>query len=251
MYDQSMENIEDRHTRVDEAFHALRLAIEERRLLPGEALRLNALSQELNMSITPIREAIRLLESEGLVERFPHRGAIVSKVSEADVVELSLIRTIIEPLAVSLATIRASDAQLRGIRQAHERLATLIQDQDRPTETARLVSDWHLAIYQTAQSRYLTDFIELVWSAIRINSLWHQRRAEHSMREHEEILQAMERRRPDEAADAMRAHLMSGIKFHIAGREINGSGPGSDALSEYEQLVNQLTIPSTPAAHNS
>jgi len=241
-----VENSSDYGSRVDEAFHALRLAIEERRLLPGEALRLNALSKELNMSITPVREAIRLLESEGLVERFPHRGAIVSKVSDTDVVELSLIRTIVEPLAVSLATIRATDEELRGIREAHELLALRIQDGDRPTEMARLVSDWHLAIYETAHSRYLTDFIGLLWSAIRINSLWHPRRADHSIEEHDRILEAMERRRPHEAADAMRDHLISGVAFHLAGREVDGYGPGTDALKDYEELLSKIRTDPEP-----
>lgn len=229
-------------SRTDEAFYALRLAIDERRLLPGEALRLSALSKSLNMSTTPVREAIRLLESEGLVERFPNRGAIVSKVSEADVIELSLIRTIVEPLAVSLATIRATDEELRGIRQAHEQLALRIQSNEHPTETARLVADWHRAIYEAAHSRYLADFIGLVWSAIRINSLWHSRRARHSMDEHDKILEAIEGRKPNEAAEAMRAHIMSGVAFHLEALEVGGYGPGSDALAEYEQLVGQLNM---------
>lgn len=235
-------------SRVDVALAELRRAIEQRQLVPGEPLRLEALSQRLNMSVQPIREAIRLLEAEGLVERSNNRGSIVAKVPLADIIDLCAIRTIIEPLMVSMATQRASDEELAAIRRAHEELKDLVLRGDRTQDLIQMSIDWHLMIYAAARSRHLSDFVDQVWMAIRINSAWGSSLAADLIEEHEAIIQAMEDRDHVRSAEAMRRHVHDSVSGHIEGFT-GESDPGlSSAMAQYETLLMDLGVLTSHAA---
>lgn len=154
----------------------LRRAIEQRQLLPGEPLRLEPLSRRLKLSVQPIREAIRLLEVE---------GSAVAKVPLADIIDLCVMRTSIEPTVMSLATQRASDEELVAIRRAHTESKALDHDGNATEDLIQMPIDWHLIIYAAARSRQLSNFIDQVWTAIRINSAWEdhsQRNSSRSMK---------------------------------------------------------------------
>ena len=237
-------------SRVDEALRQLRLRIERRELMPGEALRLDALSQELNMSVQPVREALRILESEGLVERSINRGVVVAKVSLDEVIELACLRTVIEPMLASLATVRATADDLAKIREYHEKLRRMV-DQDTPTsEVVPHTIEWHRLVYAAARSRFLSDFITRVWTAIRINSAWRSSHAAETVQEHEQILKAMEERDPVEAARAMRIHVRDSVIGHLEGY-VGASNPMIDnALATYDALLGQID-PATPPSEMS
>lgn len=227
-------------SRVDEALQQLRNRIEQRQLLPGEALRLDALSQELQMSVQPIREALRLLESEGLVERSINRGVVVAKVSLEQIIELSCLRTIIEPMMVSLATVRASTEELAVIRASHQRLQAMVEQQKPWEEIIPLTIDWHLEVYAAANSRYLSDFVSRIWTAIRINSAWRNSHAVDTMIEHETVVTAMEARDPAAAALAMREHVRESVIGHLEGFSGAGNPLLGNAIATYDALLSQI-----------
>lgn len=227
-------------SRVDEALVQLRTRIEQRELMPGEALRLDALSQELQMSVQPIREALRLLESEGLVERSINRGVVVAKVSLEQIIELSCLRTIIEPIMVSLATVRASAEELAAIRATHEHIQELAKQEERWEEIIPLTIDWHLQVYAAAGSRYLSDFVTRIWTAIRINSAWRNSHAVDTMLEHEAIVAAMEARDPVAAAAAMREHVRESVIGHLEGFSGATNPLLANAIATYDALLGQI-----------
>lgn len=229
-------------SRVDEALAGLRTAIEQRRLMPGEPLRLDALSQELQMSVQPIREAIRLLEAEGVVERSNNRGAVVAKVSLDEIIDLCVIRTLVEPIMTSLATLRATEADLNEIRTAHEELRALVESGKPTSQIIQQTIDWHLLIYRAARSRYFSDFVERVWTAIRINSAWRNAHAADLITEHENIIGAMEARKAEEAAEAMRVHVRESVIGHIEGFSGQNDPTFGDALAHYEDLVSHVGL---------
>ena len=229
-------------SRVDEALAGLRAAIEQRRLMPGEPLRLDALSQELQMSVQPIREAIRLLEAEGVVERSNNRGAVVAKVSLDEIIDLCVIRTLIEPIMTSLATLRAAEADLVEIRAAHEELRALLESGQPTHQIIQQTIEWHLLIYRTARSRYFSDFVQRVWTAIRINSAWRNAHAAHLVEEHEAIIAAMEARDDAAAAEAMRAHVRESVVGHLEGFSGQNDPSFGDALARYEDLVSHVGL---------
>lgn len=228
-------------SRVDIAVAELRKAIAQRQLLPGEPLRLEALSQKLNMSVQPIREAIRLLEAEGLVERSNNRGSVVAKMSLAEVIDLSAVRTIIEPMLVAMATLRASDDELSAIRKAHENFRDLVVRGNATEDLIQLSIDWHQMIYGAAQSRHLREFVDQVWTAIRINSAWGSSLAAGLIDEHEEIISAMEARDHARAAGAMRRHVRDSVVGHIDGFTGENHQSLAAAMLSYENLLADFT----------
>jgi DNA-binding GntR family transcriptional regulator len=235
-------------SRVDEALARLRAAIEQRRLMPGEPLRLDALSQELQMSVQPIREAIRLLEAEGVVVRSNNRGAVVAKVSLDEIIDLCVIRTLIEPIMTSLATLRATPADLAEIRAAHEELCELVGAGTPTSQLIQLTIDWHLLVYRAARSRYFNDFVERVWTAIRINSAWRAAHLTNLLDEHEAILVAMEAGQAQAAAEAMRAHVRENVIGHLEGFVGRDDPSVGDAMAHYEHLISHVGLSSHSSA---
>ncbi len=197
-------------TKTEAAFHTLRTAIEDGRFKPGEPLPLPRLLEELDMSPTPIREALRLLQAQGLVEHEPHRGVVVATYSPEKAEEIYRLRVTLEPLATELAVARASPDRVARIRDLHEELAKAVRDEESRTDFAELNARWHRTIYEGSESRYLQDFIARLWTAIPVQAIWLTRRAESSCEQHEAITEAIERREAAEAAELMRRHVQYG-----------------------------------------
>lgn len=103
----------------EEATDRLRDLIVQGRLVPGERLNERLLSVQLGLSRTPLREAIKVLATEGLVELLPNRGAIVSHMDTARLSETLVVMGALEALAGELACINATDAQVNEIRALH------------------------------------------------------------------------------------------------------------------------------------
>ena len=104
----------------DVVFYTLRQAILKGELKPGERLMEMQLANQLGVSRTPIREAIRKLELEGLVLMIPRRGAVVAKITEKDLRDVLEVRTSLEKLAIELACQRMPDETIPDLRQALE-----------------------------------------------------------------------------------------------------------------------------------
>lgn len=196
-------------TKTEAAFRALRFAIEERHLAPGERLRVAGLVETLGMSPTPIREALRLLQAEGVVQHHPHRGMVVSEFSPDELTEIYRLRVVLEPLAAELAAARADDEQIAEARGLQDELRHAVDVGDY-SRMADLNARWHDVIHTAAGSRYLAEFIGRLWNAIPVPALWLMRRASNSLEEHEVVVEALERRNPAAAATAMRRHIESG-----------------------------------------
>jgi DNA-binding GntR family transcriptional regulator len=197
-------------TKTEAAFHTLRSAIEEGRFRPGERLTLTRLVQELAMSPTPIREAIRLLQAEGLLEHEPHHGVVVAEYSPEKAEEIYRLRGVLEPLATELAVERATPEQVAAIRRLHDALTEAVREGSMRTDVAELNADWHRELYAASGSRYLQDFIGRLWTAIPVRAIWLTRRAEQSIAQHETIMAAIERGDAAAAAECMREHIAFG-----------------------------------------
>src|SRR5437867_2450638 len=111
--------------RVEEAYRHLKTEIMSAELPPGATVNEQAVAEALGISRTPVREAIRKLEQEGLVRRYPNRGALVTQLSMKDVLEIWQIRELLEPAACRLAASHVDAAALadieeviRGLQQA-------------------------------------------------------------------------------------------------------------------------------------
>lgn len=214
-------------TKTDLAVEALRAAILRGEIKPGEHLTVARAAKFLGMSSSPIREAIRILQSEGLISHVPHHGVRVADFSLDDAQEVYLLRAHLEELATKLATPRltAEDLRVLDALQADMREAHIQSDNER---FARLNADWHLRIYRAAGSRYLLDFILRLWSRFPWDIFWVVAdRTAQSVTQHDELLSALRAGDPETAGRLMHEHILSGqrsILAYLESHSVTASG---------------------------
>ncbi|HET8601490.1 MAG TPA: GntR family transcriptional regulator [Segeticoccus sp.] len=193
-------------TKGEAAYAALREAILDGRLTPGSRLRLHQLADDLGMSLTPVREALGLLQTQGLVSHDPHRGARVASLSREGIEEIFQLRQVLEPLACEWAARRATDVQLADISQVMRSFDEAV-DEGRYDELPSLNATLHHQIYAAAGSQYLLEFIERLWDRIPYQAMSLVREHERSTAEHRAIVAALVQRKATEAGQQMKAHI--------------------------------------------
>ena len=192
-------------------FEALREAIITGALKPGERLMEVQLADELGVSRTPVREAIRKLEHEGFVVMIPRKGAYVADISLKDVAEIFDVRTALEALAAQLAAERATDEDLERVERILVEYGECVESGD----TARLIevdTRFHEAIYQMAGNSRLKQMLSLLSEQImryRTMTLSHRPRMRKALEEHRRIVEAIASRDAQRAARLAREHIES------------------------------------------
>ncbi len=196
-------------TLAERAFETLHEAVVTGVLSPGERLPIEELAESLGMSPMPIREALRLLDSVGLVENIPHRGARVTELSIDDLREVYEARLALEPLAVGRA---AENFSPQDEAQARERLQEHIKAYRR--RDLRLIwathTAFHFALYDAAHSRWMTRLIRPLWETserYRFAMLPVRANLDQRRFEHESILEACVSHEPEVAARELYNHL--------------------------------------------
>ena len=193
----------------------LRGAILEGRLQPGEWLRQERLSQEQGVSQTPVREALKELASEGLVEHVPYRGIRVVAFSVEDVEDLYACRAVLEGMAASYAAAAIREPDVKKLASLHERMVRCKV----PAELKKyreLNRQFHEVIYTASGRAYLARTLGQLWSAFP-TMLWSNvpqialesapGRDEPDAEEHAEIVAAFAAGDPDRAERAVRHHI--------------------------------------------
>lgn len=142
----------------DVVFHTLREAILKGELKPGERLMELQLASKLGVSRTPIREAIRMLELEGLAVTVPRKGAEVAKMTEKDMEDVLQIRRALDELAVSLACDNMTEEKLEQLYKAMIRFEESTQSGD-VKQTAQTDVEFHEIIYQAADNPKLVNML--------------------------------------------------------------------------------------------
>lgn len=143
----------------DVVFNTLREAILKGELKPGERLMELQLASKLGVSRTPIREAIRMLEQEGLAVTIPRRGAEVARMTEKDMEDVLQIRAALDELAVQLATEQITDEQFDALEQARQNFENSLKSDD-VKEIAQADVAFHDAIYNATGNAKLVSMHE-------------------------------------------------------------------------------------------
>jgi DNA-binding GntR family transcriptional regulator len=199
-------------TKTELALELLRERIRSGELVPGQRLALEELTQSLGMSATPIREALRLLQADHLVDYRPHHGVVVKELSPEATVEIYRIRSVLEPLAAELAVDSLPADRLAELEKLHEALRAAVSA-GRGKRIAEINADWHWALYESAHSTYLSDFIRRLWGGFPWRTMWAlPGRAEQSLREHEAMMAAIRAGDGAEASTRLRDHIVSGAE---------------------------------------
>jgi DNA-binding GntR family transcriptional regulator len=200
-----------------QATDRLRALIRSGRLPPGTRLLEVELSELLSISRHPIREALRNLEREGLVEITPNRGAVIAGWTRQDIVDLYDVRKALEPVAVRFAAERAPDACARDLTVLLADWETIIVSGDR-TRSADIDLDFHRAIWRHANNRHLANALEQIihpiQTIIALNEGYFGVRRE-NIAVHERIRDAVASGDRAAAQRAMEAHMRFSFKRAI------------------------------------
>jgi len=188
---------------------ALRDAIKRGILEPGERLMEVQLAEELGISRTPVREAIRKLEQEGYVIMMPRRGTYVSDVSVKDVKEIFEIRSALESLAISLATMRIEPEELEKLQTLLEEIGGHIENNDIEKIVATDV-EFHGLLYQVSRNERLVTIISNLKEQLarfRTLSMSYPGRLQETLAEHRAMVEAIAAGDVDLAREAAERHM--------------------------------------------
>ena len=196
----------------DQIFEQLERDILSGKYPRGELLTELRLSEELGVSRTPIREAIRRLEQENILEE-AGRGVTVVGISKQDMLDMYEIRIRIEGLAAEWAAARISDEELSQIRETLELQRYYTEKGGSHSDQIKnLDSQFHELVYRACGSRALTDTLiglHKKMTKFRMASVSKQSRALQSVEEHEAILAALSAHDAEAAGEAMTAHVVN------------------------------------------
>jgi len=185
----------------------IREAILSGELEPGARLLQDDLAERLQVSSTPVREALRQLESEGILQSTPNRGVRVAEVDFQAVREIYLIRADLEALATRMAVPRLTPDDLRQLRALEAQIEALIR-RNELKELRRLNYELHILIYQAAGLPELLKIIRSLWTKFPWDTLHVlPNRAFMSAGEHTRLIEALAAGDADRAAQLMREHI--------------------------------------------
>ena len=198
-------------TKSDYAYRQVRDRILSGELQPGAVLQQRDLASRIGISTTPLREALRRLKSEGLVELDAHRDARISPLRAEEARDLLELRKSLDPLAAALAAQRRTNADIQAIRAAHSGLDPL------PTHPAieQLVAhrNFHAAIYRASHNDMLIDALEGLWDKadryrrLALQTDRGQGARDQKAEEHQLMVDLIAAGDSEGAANVMRAHI--------------------------------------------
>ena len=193
----------------DVVFNTLRHAILKGELEPGERLMEIALAQKLGVSRTPIREAIRKLELEGLVVMVPRKGAEVADITEKDLRDVLEVRTALEELSIELAMKNMNDGDYKQLREANELFAKDSEGDDL-IKIAEADVAFHEIIYMATGNKRLIQMINnLREQMYRYRLEYIKDKSTHArlVEEHNKIIDAMKKNDITAAKAAIKLHV--------------------------------------------
>jgi len=193
----------------NEVVARLKQLIDDGVLIPGSRVPERRLCEQFGVSRTPMREALRALAAEGLLEIQPHRGATVRKFKPEDVDHMFQVLEVLEALAGELACDAMTDEELADTERLHERMMKAYRRRDRRTFFA-LNQQIHEQIVRSARNPALSRIYEgLSGQTRRIRYMANNTDAEWTVaaREHEKIMTALKARRAEAVQALLRAHL--------------------------------------------
>lgn len=193
----------------DVVFNTLREAILKGDFAPGERLMEKQLAERLGVSRTPIREAIRKLELEGLVVMVPRKGAEVASITGKDISDVLEVRATLEALAVRLACKKMSEHDLEELITVNDEFKKAAKELDVKTVIAKDV-EFHDIIFHSSDNERLIGIINNLREQIyryRVEYIYKKKSYADLVEEHDNIVEAIVGRNPKKAADTASQHI--------------------------------------------
>lgn len=196
----------------EEVAELLRQRIFNRELAPGSWIDELKLAEEYGISRTPLREALKVLATEGLVTMKVRRGAYVTEVSDSDLADVYHLLALLESDAAEVVATRATSPQLRELEELHHELEKAVNNRERFFE---INEAFHMRLLEIANNRWRDQMVadlRKVMKLNRHNSLLKSGRIEESLAEHRAIMAALGMRDAAAAAQRMREHFRNGLE---------------------------------------
>jgi DNA-binding GntR family transcriptional regulator len=175
-------------------------------LKAGDQIRQQRLANEFGVSSIPVREALRMIEADGLIEFIPRKGAVVRNITFREIMEIADIRLTIEPLMLSWSIPNLTE----GILEEAKSNIELYKEANDPWEQIKLNRDFHLLLYEKADSRRLYEIIDSLFNGILLFGVWKVVTLvdkDSAIEEHNKIIEACERMDVESANKVLREHL--------------------------------------------
>jgi DNA-binding GntR family transcriptional regulator len=198
-------------TKSEAAYHDLRERVIDGRLAPGTDLDQESLAREIGLSTTPVREALRRLEAEGLVIQRAHFAIHVPELSRREIRDIYAVRLMLEPEAVRLACELASDETPERVRAILEDSLAARPGSLSPLDRLHINRNFHRGIYAASNNDTLTAILDSLWDRCdryRLQLLKQDTTVESSVKEHQQMAEAFSAREGQRLADLIRSHLL-------------------------------------------
>lgn len=188
-------------------YRTLLEAIRAGGLKPGQRIREEEIALQLDVSRTPVREAVQILQARGLVQFAPGRGGlVVTELTKQQVMELYAMREVLEGAAARFAAQHAADDEIAALRAVHQEFKA----ETDPGRLAAINRRFHRVIYEAARNRYVMEALTNLEDALSLLAgTTYSVRGRHTagVREHRAILEAIAARNADAAEATSRAHI--------------------------------------------
>ena len=190
----------------------LRQRIFQRLLEPGSWIDELKIAEELGISRTPLREALKVLATEGLVTMKVRRGAYVTEVSEKDLRDVYHLLALMESDAARVVAQNATAQQMAQIQAQHLELENAVGDRDKFFEINQA---FHHLLLDMSDNKWRSQIVADLRKVMKLNrhhSLFKDGRIEQSLAEHRAIVEALLQKQPELAAERMSAHFSNGLE---------------------------------------
>ncbi|MEM1075759.1 MAG: GntR family transcriptional regulator [Pseudomonadota bacterium] len=197
------------------AYDKLLQAIRSGAFRPGDRLREEEVSESLSMSRTPVREAIRRLEADGIVEHRPRHGAVIRQLYHGEVVELYEMRTVLERTAAQLAAKHGTAAEFDALEDLNGRISA---ERATPAAAAAINQDFHRGVYLACRNRFLVEAARTLNNSLMLlgsTTFTDPERIDVVVSEHAALVDALRAGDANAAATAAETHLNTSLRVRL------------------------------------
>jgi DNA-binding GntR family transcriptional regulator len=189
----------------NQVYTVLKQMIADYRFQPGARLVIEHIAKELDVSRTPVWEAVGRLEQEGLVENIPNRGVFMVALSAQETLNLYAVRQVLESMAARLAATRIDEQSLRKMADCVELQKEAVRKNDVLTYS-KLDFQFHATVYESCGNSFLKEVLETIKNKMRPLTIHMDLDFSALLKHHYELIGALRKRDSQKAEDALRMH---------------------------------------------
>ncbi|WP_300037503.1 GntR family transcriptional regulator [uncultured Roseobacter sp.] len=197
------------------AYDALLAALRNGTFQPGARLREEEVGEQLGLSRTPVREALRRLESDGIVEHRPRIGAVIRSLGHTEIVELYEMRLVLERTAAEMAAKHGADAEFDALDALNDRIEA---ERSNPALGAAINQDFHRGLYLAGRNRFLMEAARALNNSLLLlgpTTYTDPERIDVVVRQHRAIIDALRAGDAEAAGAAAEAHLKTSLQHRL------------------------------------